>query len=156
MSRDGGAPDSLEPAPAGAMLRPNRGGFTLIEIIVVLVILGLALSIVAGFLPRRNTTLELTAATARVTGALRLARSRAMVEGRAIPFTATADGHGFRLDQAFVTLGPSVTVAMAEPRILFAPDGSTSGGLLHVLVNGKQRAIRVDWLTGRVVVGGSL
>jgi prepilin-type N-terminal cleavage/methylation domain-containing protein len=37
--------------------QPDRhicGGFTLIETIVVLVILGLALTIVAGFLPRRK------------------------------------------------------------------------------------------------------
>lgn len=144
------------PTKAGAANGRGSGGFTLIETIVVLVILGLALSIVAGFLPRRNTTLELTAATGRIAGALRLARSRAMVEGRPVPFAATPDRHGFRLDQSLVTLGPSVTVAMAEPRILFAPDGSTSGGSLRVLVDGKQRAIRVDWLTGRVVVAGSL
>jgi general secretion pathway protein H len=137
--------------PPGVL--PERGapgGFTLIETIVVLVILGLALTIVAGFLPRRNTTLELTAATARVTGALRLARSRAMAESRPVPFAAAPDGHGFRLDNAPVTLGPSVTVVMTEPRIVFAPDGSTSGGSLRVLVDGRQRVIRIDWLTGRV------
>jgi prepilin-type N-terminal cleavage/methylation domain-containing protein len=46
-------------------------GFTLIETIVVLVILGLALTIVAGFMPRRNVTLELANATSRVVGAMR-------------------------------------------------------------------------------------
>ena len=131
-------------------------GFTLIETIVVLVILGLALSIVAGFLPRRNTTLELTAATARVTGALRLARSRAMVESRPVLFAAAPDGHGFRLDNVPVTLGPAVALAMQQPRILFAPDGSASGGSLRVVVDGKQRMIRVDWLTGRVAVADRL
>ena len=138
------------------MMRPRfrseDAGFTLIETIVVLVILGLALGIVAGFLPRRNTTLELTSATSRVAGALRLARSRAMAEGHPIPFAAVPGGHGFLLDKAQVNFGPSVTVVMAQPRILFAPDGSTSGGSLRVLVDGKQRVVMVDWLTGRVVV----
>jgi general secretion pathway protein H len=143
------------PRRRGPLFASAEGGFTLIETIVVLVILGLALGIVAGFLPRRNTTLELTAATSRVAGALRLARSRAMAEGHAVPFAAVPGGHGFRLDNAQVNFGPSVTVVMAEPRILFAPDGSTSGGSLRVLVGGKQRVVLVDWLTGRVVVAAA-
>jgi len=130
----------------------NNAGFTLIETIVVLVILGLALSIVAGFLPRRNATLDLTAATGRVTGALRLARSRAMAEVRPVPFTATLDGHGFRMDNTPVSLGPRVAVVMTQPRILFEPDGSSAGGSLQVIVDGHRRVIRIDWLTGRVAV----
>lgn len=132
------------------------GGFTLIEMIVVLIILGLALSIVAGFLPRRNATLELAAATARITGALRVARSHAMVEGHAVQFAATAGGHGFSLDKAQYNLGAAVTLVLAQPRILFEPDGSTSGGSLRVQVDGKQRVIQIDWLTGRVVVAAEL
>jgi general secretion pathway protein H len=139
-------------------MRARRGqnaGFTLIETIVVLVILGLALSIVAGFLPRRNATLELSAATARVTGALRLARSRAMAESRPVPFAAIPGGHGFRLDNAAVALGPGTTLVMVQPRpIVFAPDGSASGGSLRVSVDGRQSVIQIDWLTGRVSVAG--
>jgi general secretion pathway protein H len=110
------------------------------------------LTIVTGFLPRRNTTLELTAATAQVTGALRLARARAMAESRPVPFAAVPGGHGFRVDNVPVPLGSLITVVMTEPRIVFAPDGSTSGGSLRVLADGHQRVIRVDWLTGRVAV----
>jgi general secretion pathway protein H len=141
-------------AISGRDCRP-RGGFTLIETIVVLVILGLALTIVAGFLPRRNTTAELTGATARVTGALRLARSRAMVLSRPVSFTLTLDGHGFELDNAPVTLGPSVAMMMPAMRaIVFAPDGSASGGTLRLSADGQQQVIQVDWLTGRVFVAG--
>jgi len=134
----------------------NRAGFTLIETIVVLVILGLALTIVAGFIPRRNGTLELANATSRVVGAMRLARSRAMVESRPVPFAVTADGHGFIVDNAPVTLGPSVMMVMTGPRmILFSPDGSASGGSLRVLVGDKFRVVQVEWLTGRVTIVGA-
>lgn len=143
------------PRRRGSLSALSQGGFTLIETIVVLVILGLALGIVAGFLPRRNTMLELTAATSRVAGALRLARSGAMVKGHPVVFAMVPGGHGFRLDNAQVNFGPSVTVAMAEPRILFAPDGSTSGGSLRVVVDGRQCVLLVDWLTGRVVVAAT-
>lgn len=138
------------PAAADGGHRRASAGFTLIETIIVLVILGLALSIVASFVPRRNTTLELAAATNRVTGALRLARSRAMAESRPVPFAPVPGGHGFRVDNAQYTLGPAVTVVMPESLILFAPDGSASGGSLRVVVDGHQQVIRVDWLTGRV------
>jgi hypothetical protein len=111
---------------------------------------------VAGFLPRRNTTLELAAATNRVTGALRLARSRAMAESRPVPFAPVAGGHGFRVDNASYTLGPGVTLVMPESQILFAPDGSASGGSVRVLVDGRQQVIQVDWLTGRVVSAAAL
>lgn len=133
----------------------REDGFTLIETIAVLVVLGLALSIVAGFLPRRNTTLELAAATSRIGGALQTARSRAMLEGHPIVFAAVPGGHGFRLDNASADLGLSITVVMAQPLILFAPDGSASGGSLRVLVAGRQRVILVDWLTGRAAVAAA-
>jgi general secretion pathway protein H len=134
----------------------SRAGFTLIETIVVLVILGLALTIVAGFIPRRNGTLELANATSRVVGAMRLARSRAMVESRPVPFAVTADGHGFIVDSAQVTLGPLVRMSMTGPRMIsFAPDGSASGGSLRVLVGEKFRVVQVDWLTGRVTIVGA-
>jgi general secretion pathway protein H len=107
-------------------------------------------------LPRRNTTLELSAATSRVAGALRLARSRAQAESRPVPFGVGTDGHSFRVDTASVTLGAAVTVVMTQPMIVFAPDGSASGGLVRVVVNDHQRVIRVDWLTGRVDVAAAL
>jgi general secretion pathway protein H len=132
----------------------GHAGFTLIEPIVVLVILGLALTIVAGFIPRRNTTLDLANATSRVAGAMRLARSRAMVESRPVPFTVTPDGHGFRLDNGQVTLGPAVVMVSAPPVIVFSPDGSASGGSLRLLVGDKTRMVQVDWLTGRVTIAG--
>lgn len=132
--------------------RPNRHGFTLIETIVVLVILGLALSIVAGFLPNRSSALDLSAATARVSNALRLARSQAMGQSRPVEFTVTPDGHGFALDNTPVSLRSAVVI-VAEPRsIVFAPDGSASGGRLHVVLGNRERVIQVDWLTGRVMV----
>lgn len=137
---------------------PRRGpagarGFTLIETIVVLTILGLALTIVAGFLPRRNTTLEVAEAASRVANAMRIARSRAIAESRPVPFAITRDGHGFLSDRGLVSLGPAVTAALLDrDSILFAPDGSATGGTIRVQVGNRSRLIRVDWLTGRVMV----
>ena len=114
------------------------------------------LGIVAGFLPRRNTTLELSSAVARVSGALRLARSRAMTESRPVPFLAAPDGRGFEVDNKHVVLGPGVSMVMlATHGIVFQPDGSTSGGLLRLSAGRRERLIQIDWLTGRVSVASA-
>ena len=76
-----------------------------------------------------------------------------MSESRPIPFTAAPDRHGFRVGDNAVNLGPSVAVTMMGTEgILFAKDGSASGGAFLVAVGGRGRVVRVDWLTGRVSV----
>ena len=135
----------------------GSGGFTLIETIVVLVILGLALTIVAGFIPRRNTTLELAMAAERVASTLRLARARAITQGRPVIVAASADGRALAVDGVAQAVPPSVAVTMAgPPAIRFAPDGSASGGAIRVQVPGRARLVRVDWLTGRVSIADAL
>jgi general secretion pathway protein H len=125
-------------------------GFTLLEMIVVLVILGLTLSVVAGSFSRRNTTLESRAATARIVNVLRLARARAMAEDRSIVITGVPDGHELLLNGDVLGLGPSVTVTLDRPGVSFEPDGSSSGASLNVLTDQRRSVVTVNWLTGRV------
>lgn len=120
-------------------------GFTLLEMLIVLAILGLAMGITAGFVVRPNTEATLANATARVEAELRLARMRAMSESR--PVRVTLNGDGFALDG----LRLPATLSMAGPTVIvFAPDGSTTGGAVLVRVGGREARIQVDWLTGRV------
>ena len=153
------APGTPSPAwsPAasgeGSGRRGRVAGFTLIETIVVLVILGLALTIVAGFLPRRNTTLELAAASGRVASALRQARARAILYNRPVLVAVSADGHSLATDGIVRPLPAAVAMTMVGPAaIRFAPDGSASGGGILVRIPGRARVIRVEWLTGRVSI----
>jgi prepilin-type N-terminal cleavage/methylation domain-containing protein len=66
------------------MNRRGTAGFTLIEMIVVLVVLGLALGLVMTRGPVHSRRLELDATARQVAGALRLARSRAIAEERGV------------------------------------------------------------------------
>lgn len=133
--------------------QPSACGFTLIEMLVVLVILGLALSIVAGFAPTGRGTLDLASGTDQLASALRLARSRAIARQQPVLFTVTADGRGYVLDGVAKGLPPTVVAAMeGVPVIRFAPDGSSSGGAVRLATGNRMRQLRVEWLTGRVSV----
>ena len=73
--------------------RFGAAGFTLLETVVVVVVLGLMLTILAGFVPRRPARLELANAADTVAATLRLARARAIAFGR--PVTVRAGGRRF-------------------------------------------------------------
>jgi general secretion pathway protein H len=125
-------------------LRNNPGpqsGFTLLEMMVVIAVMGLILLLIAGFGPPRSHWLQLQAAAQQVAQAMRDARGEAI-----------AQGHPTAL--ALPPLPPWVTVSIQAPSggIIFTPDGSASGG--HVLLDGAGRevAITADWLTGRVQI----
>jgi general secretion pathway protein H len=149
--RDGRRRDA---EPGAAIERGAADGFTLIETIVVLTIIGLTLTIVIGFLPRPGVRLELDNATSFVVDAMRIARSRSITESRPVPLTVTRDGHGIQIDSKRFPLGGSVSVATpGRQAILFTPDGGASGGPLSVLVANRVRLIQVDWLSGRITIG---
>ena len=132
------------------VIRRDAGGFTLIEMIVVLVVLGLALTLVMTHGPMRSQRLDLDAAARQVAGALRLARSRAIAQDRAVAVAFGA--RGYQLDQDAPVVWSADVSPNGDRVISFTPDGSSSGG--RIVLHGGERdvAIGVDWLTGRVLV----
>jgi general secretion pathway protein H len=135
----------------------------LIEVLVVLVILGLTVSLIVARGPARSTGFDLRATADDIAQQLRLARSEAISTDRTTAFTLDAAGRRYEIDGAAgATLPPEVALAMTtvtggKPRpqgaISFGPDGSSSGGRVLLGAGGRQLAVVVDWLTGRVVVG---
>ena len=139
------------------------GGFTLIEVIVTLAILGLALVLVAGYKPPWSSGLGLRGTASELASGLRLARSEAIVGNRPVIFDIDVTGRRYRVGTGVerrlpVNLSIELLTIVGERRgpnvgdIRFNPDGSSTGGRI-ALADGKRRmAVGVDWLTGRVSI----
>jgi general secretion pathway protein H len=144
------------------MLSSARG-FTLLELILVLVI-GAALAAVA--VPNMGpamTNMQLRTATQDIASALRHARGQALSQGREAEFVLNVERHFYRVAgraKPYV-LPDSVKLELftadflmdeGQGSIVFYPDGSASGGRVTLKGAGKTKLVDVNWLTGGIVV----
>lgn len=147
MSRTGDAPEA---------------GFTLLELLVVMAVLGLMLALVPGRLAGGDRIGGAEVARGIEAG-LRLARSEAMAGGARVDFVVDmarrSYGSGAEAPRP-IPDGIDVETATAlspglgksSVAIAFHPNGSSSGGLITLSDGTGRREVRVDWLTGRVSV----
>lgn len=146
----------------GAARLAGRGapGFTLIEVIVVLVVLALVATIFVGRGPMRSRGVEAAGAARQLAETMRLARSQAIATDRPVSvsvdpvrhlYASGADIHVLPGDIGVAVQGPDGAAARALA-ILFRPDGSSSGGSVALAEGARTLHVSVDWITGRVVL----
>jgi|SRR5580658_6284177 general secretion pathway protein H len=139
---------------AGVLARGCEAGFTLVELLIVLAIIGMTLAIAVPLFAGHMTGPVLNAATEEIRVALRGARSTAMIEDRPVVFRADA-GSGYWLDRNHFALPlmsgaqPLRVATQGAGEISFYPSGGSSGGRIVVTSGNGQREIAVDALTGR-------
>lgn len=137
-------------------------GFTLLELLVVLAIIGLLAASIPGFLLRDNKTFELDRATRRVAEGLQSTQVAAIVGNRDRTFGVDVEQRQFLagdakapvqlpagIDLHFITARQE-QIGEAAGRIRFFPDGSSTGGRITLSLDGLTSVIEVDWLTGLV------
>lgn len=150
----------------------KSSGFTLLELLVVLVIAGMLLALVPPMISSVMPGMELKSAARELTITLKEARLKAVSRGVTVVVTFFANPARYAVDDqaerklpqdtqlAFYDLAsagtrrtPGFAAPTGEPqRLIFFPDGSSNGTVLE-LGNGDNRyAINVHWLTGKISV----
>jgi general secretion pathway protein H len=143
--------------------RSRGAGFTLIEVVVTLAILGFALVLITGYKPLMSSALSLDGTASELASGLREARSQAIASDRPVVFAVDLATHRYRIGAgAAQPLPPGLAIQLvtvagerqsaAVGGIRFNPDGSSTGGRIMIGQNHRQVAVGVDWLTGRVRV----
>ena len=146
------------------MLRRPESGFTLLEVIAVLVIGALAYAALLAFSPRGTSGAELKSAARALAAGLRQAQTTAMATRRDAVLTLDVESREYLLpgDSAARTLPKDIELKLyaaqsevaSERRgsIRFYPDGSSTGGRITVAGGERKYLVDVDWLTGRISI----
>jgi general secretion pathway protein H len=144
--------------------RGREAGFTLIELIVVIAILGLVLALFVGRAAGPSRGLGLRAAANQLAAGLRETRAQAITADRPMELRLDLAHRVWRAaDGAVTALPPTAAITLTtlageiqsanSGGIQFEPDGSSSGGRIALADGNAHIEIGIDWLTGRISVG---
>ena len=146
------------------MPRGRQGGFTLLELMVVLVIGAIAYALILGVPLRGASSADLKSAARTLASGLRQAQMTAMATRRDALLTLDVEERAYQVqgdetrrlpDGIDLKLFTAQAETLSERRgaIRFYPDGSSTGGRITVSAGERKFLVDVDWLTGRVTVG---
>jgi general secretion pathway protein H len=145
-------------------------GFTLLELIIVLFIVGMAAAFVAPMVVKSLNNLRLKTATKQLSAVLRYARSKAVSTKNTVQVVLDIDNSsysaGLPLNNAALgsnTFPQDVSFKLVKTggeehssglaQLLFYPKGNTSGGEIIIEnTNNRLYKITVDILTGKVKI----
>lgn len=139
-------------------------GFTLIEMIVVIVIIAVMATVVASNIGAGNQTATLNSAARELSSALRFARGHALTHSKETSFQFNLQNNSYQVtnrNKVFkISKDIEVTLDVAQSQvsddevgaIRFFPDGSSTGGRVTLEIAEDKRQLDVNWLTGQVEI----
>lgn len=136
----------------------NRG-FTLVEVMVVMVIIALIMGMVATSMSSSISGAEARSAARKLVASLRYTRARAVLDKSEQVFQVNTEERSYLAPgrkQVQLPEGVDVTITTARSEITaedvagirFFPDGGSTGGHIELLVNEREYRINIAWLTG--------
>ncbi|MGB0133168.1 MAG: GspH/FimT family pseudopilin [Dokdonella sp.] len=144
-------------------IRGRSRGFTMIEMIVVIVLIGIVASVVAFSFARSLDSAKVQAASRDLVAGLRYTRGQAIVKGEQKvlmldleKMTWQAPGRSEKeLPKDMIlrlTTAQKELTSESSGGIRFFPDGSSTGGNIAVVLGEREWRINVGWLTGEITL----
>jgi len=138
----------------------RRGsGFSLLEVLLVLVIAGMLMGVVATSLTEGPV---LRKSAREVAASLRHTRSIAILQQKEMIWSMNIQDKNFwvggkggkrdlhRTIDAKINTASSEVVSSQQGNIRFFPDGSSTGGSVELTMRGQTFKVNVEWISGRI------
>ena len=143
------------------MLRPRQSGFTLIELVAVVALIGIALGVVSLSFSKSMSNAKVQAASRDLVAALRYTRGQAIVKNQQAALDLDIQNNTYQapgrplvklpkdMHMALLTAESEQTSANSG-RIRFFADGASTGGHVSIFAGQREWRVNVNWLTGQV------
>ena len=145
----------------------RASGFTIIELIVVLLIVLLGMTVVGANFSKVSPALQLKTVGGEIVSALRFARTQAVSTQQAVSvrFNLYENTYQVQGQQQTLKLPEDLTLSLVIltknyagneiASIIFYKDGSSSGAQVLLELDNHKKQIEVNWLTGKITRLGS-
>ena len=142
--------------------RPQtQSGFTLVEMLVVLALIGLTAAISLPYASNAGYAQKLDATASRLVSTFQTAQSQAYISNSVVivrldrdarNWTTSVNGQPFQLDPAIKVVASTIEGEVTDKEIgyRFFPEGGNSGGHVNLSWAEDRAEINLNWLTGAV------
>ncbi len=133
-------------------------GFSLLELLVVMIIMGILAGVAGPSVGRFMNSLAFRKQSGRIMAAVRYARLKAVTNGRPVIMTLDPDNNNLRLDEGAIQeerdlrLAADETISLNPETIKFSPDGHATPAVISFSRGERSGKIIIDSLSGLPVL----
>jgi general secretion pathway protein H len=143
------------------MSRVRQSGFTLVEIVAVIALIGIVLAVISLSFGKSLSGAKIQAASRDLVAALRYTRGQAIVKGKQTALDLDMQNNTYQAPgKALVQLPKDMRMTLltatseqtgaTSGRIRFFADGASTGGHVSIFAGQREWRVNVNWLTGQV------